>query len=87
MKMGIKEFRERIREVAEGDEPVVITNHGKPVGSFAPLRRKDPVAVRRAASEIAAWQDDMKARGIDLEKVLAGLGLDPWGEPIVEPDR
>jgi antitoxin (DNA-binding transcriptional repressor) of toxin-antitoxin stability system len=87
MKMGIKEFRERIREVAEGGEPVVVTNHGKPVGSFAPLSRKDPAAVRRAEAEIAAWQDDMRAKGIDLEKVLAGLGLDPWGEPILVPDR
>lgn len=87
MKMGIKEFRERIREVAEGGEPVVVTNHGKPVGSFAPLSRKDPAAVRRAAAEISAWQNDMKAKGIDLEKILTGLGLDSWGGPIVESDR
>jgi antitoxin (DNA-binding transcriptional repressor) of toxin-antitoxin stability system len=82
MKMGIKEFRERIKEVTEGGEAIVITNHGKPVASFAPLKRKDPENVRRAAEDIERWQEEMKAKGIDLEAVLAGLGLDHWGTPL-----
>ena len=38
MKMGIKEFRERIGKVSLGDEVVVITHHGKRVGRYIPER-------------------------------------------------
>ena len=40
MKMGIKEFRERISEVTLGDEVVIITNHGKRVGRYVPERTR-----------------------------------------------
>lgn len=36
MKMGIKEFRERISEVSLGEEMVIITHHGKRVGRYIP---------------------------------------------------
>jgi hypothetical protein len=42
MKMGIKEFRERIGDVALGDEPVVLTHHGKRVGQYIPDRARKP---------------------------------------------
>jgi antitoxin (DNA-binding transcriptional repressor) of toxin-antitoxin stability system len=87
MKLGIKEFRERISEVTASGEPVVVTNHGKPVASFAPFKRKDPEMVRKAAEEIRRWQTEMKAKGINPEAVLAGLGLDAWGEPVSVSDR
>ena len=82
MKLGIKEFRERIAEVTASGEPVVITHHGKPVASYAPFKRKDPEAVRKTAADIGQWQTEMKAKGINLESILAGLGLDSWGEPV-----
>jgi antitoxin (DNA-binding transcriptional repressor) of toxin-antitoxin stability system len=87
MKLGIKEFRERVSELTNSGDPVVVTNHGKPVASFAPFRRKDPEAIRKAADEIANWQAEIRAKGIDPEKILAGLGLDAWGAPIDVSDR
>lgn len=87
MKMGIKEFRERISEVTAAGEQVVVTHHGKPVGSYAAFRRKDPEAIRKASAEIRLWQEEMKAKGVDLDAVLAGLGMDAWGEPADVPDR
>lgn len=87
MRMGIKEFREKISEVTAAGEPVVITNHGRPVGSFAPFKRKDPKKIKEAADEIRKWQDEMRAKGIDLDAVMADLGLDPWGVPLDVSDR
>jgi antitoxin (DNA-binding transcriptional repressor) of toxin-antitoxin stability system len=87
MKMGIKEFRERLSEVVQKGEPVVVTNHGKIVGTFAPIPRKDPERARRAAESIRRWQQDMRAKGVDLEGVLADMGLDPWGEPLDDAPR
>ncbi len=37
---------------------------------------------RRAAASNRQWQEDMRAKGVDLEAVLANMGLDPWGEPL-----
>jgi prevent-host-death family protein len=87
MQLGIKEFRERISEVTATGEPVLITNHGRPVASYAPFKRKDPGRVRKAAESIIAWQDDLRAKGVDLDGMLATLGLDPMGVPLDESDR
>jgi len=82
MKMGIKEFRERLSEVVQIGEPVVVTNHGKVLGTFAPLRPKDPTRVRQAAESIRRWQDEMRANGVDLEAELAAMGISPDGTPL-----
>ncbi len=81
MKMGIKEFRERLSEVAHGTELVELTHHGKTLGMFQPLRR-DPETIRAAAAAIQRGQDELRAKGIDLDAELAAIGLDPWGEPL-----
>ncbi len=44
MKMGIKEFRERISEVSLGKEMVIVTHHGKPVGRYIPINLSRPAA-------------------------------------------
>ena len=85
MKMGIKEFRERLSEIVRKGEPVVITNHGKVVGTFAPLRPKDPERVHQAAESIRRWQEEMKAKGVDLEAALAAEGIAPDGTPLDDP--
>ena len=80
--MGIKEFRERFSEIVRKGEPVLVTNHGKVVGTFAPLRPKDPERVRQAAESIRHWQEEMKAKGVDLEAALAAEGIAPDGTPL-----
>lgn len=82
MKMGIKEFREKISEVTALGEAVVITNHGRPVASYAPFKPKNPDAVRQAAQEVQLWQEKVRADGVDLDAILADLGMNPWGEPL-----
>lgn len=84
MKMGVKEFKERISEVTERGEPVVVTNHGRVIANYFPRKPKDSQKIKEAADSIRKWQADMKAKGIDLEAVLAEKGLDPWGEQIGE---
>lgn len=83
MKMGIKEFRERLSEVARGDEPVQLTHHGQVVGTYFPKRRFDPAAAQKVLESHDRWQDEMREKGIDLEAALAQLGLDPYGMPLV----
>ncbi len=42
MILGIKEFRERIREVSSGEEVVIVTHHGKRVGRYVPENLRKP---------------------------------------------
>lgn len=51
MKLGVKEFRERFSEVAEGQEPVFVTKNGRVIGTYDPLRRKTGEARDWAALE------------------------------------
>ena len=80
--MGIKEFRERIGEVNAAGEPVIITNHGKPVGTYAPFKPKSLEAAKKAAESVARWQTELRAEGVEPEDWLAEMGLDPWGVPL-----
>jgi antitoxin (DNA-binding transcriptional repressor) of toxin-antitoxin stability system len=82
MKMGIKEFRERISEVTEKGDPIVVTNHGREIATYLPRRAIDIEAAHKAAEEIKEWQARMRAKGVDLDSVLAEMGLDPWGVPL-----
>lgn len=82
MKMGIKEFRERLSEVARGNQPVQLTHHGEVVGTYIPKRKYDAAAAKRALADHLRWQDEMRGRGVDLESALADMGLDPYGMPL-----
>lgn len=83
MKMGVREFRERMTEVMHGATPVVITSNGKRLGTFVPDRRPvGPVVMAKAEADIAAYQASLRAQGIEPEDILAEMGLDPWGAPL-----
>lgn len=88
MKLGVKEFRERFSEIAEGDEPVLVTKNGRIVGKYQPAR--DPIERRRdwAAIEarLARFRVEWRASTPDWQDRLASIGLGPDGEPLPECD-
>lgn len=85
MRMGVREFRDRVSEIVNGDAPVVVTNNGRRVGTYLPERRhRDPAAASRAVESMRRWQEEMRAGGIDLEARLAEAGLSPMGEPLAD---
>ena len=58
MKMGIKEFRDRIGEVALGDKPVVLTHHGRRVGQYIP-----DLIRPRTVTDTGAWVEERREAG------------------------
>lgn len=78
MKMGIKEFRERISEVSLGDEVIIVTHHGKRVGRYIPERRKaaEDVDMQAWVKEREAFRDAWRARTPDWRERLKAAGLD-----------
>lgn len=86
MKLGIREFRERLSEIAHGDEPVLVTHHGKVVGRFVPACR-----TRAENIDLTAWaeqrersQEEWRRNTPDWKERLAAYGLGPDGEPLAE---
>lgn len=83
IELGIREFRERLSEVANGTEFVVVTNNGVEVGTYVPKRwLRDVGKARKAAAAVAKAQAELRKRGLDLDKEMAAIGLTPYGEPL-----
>jgi prevent-host-death family protein len=86
MKIGVREFREKLSEVVNGNRPVVITNNGRVVGEFTPATvttptansadwLQDRIAFRKWwQSHVPNWRDRLLLEGLDAE-----------GEPFDEP--
>ena len=90
MRMGIKEFRERLGEVARGSQPVQLTDRGQVVGTYMPLPRLSDEQRARALQsldELCQSREEWARQGIDTEAWLADMGLDPWGVPLPHHDR
>jgi PHD/YefM family antitoxin component YafN of YafNO toxin-antitoxin module len=71
IKVGVREFRERIASFLESDKPVAVTRHGETVGVYVPTRRKRPqeadlTELRAAADRLAELLTD-----VDEEEFVA----------------
>src|SRR5207237_8526212 len=63
IKVGVREFRERIASFLESDSPVAVTRRGETVGVYVPTRRKHPKTaelseLRAAADRLAKALSD-----------------------------
>lgn len=67
IKVGVREFRERIANLLESDTPVAITRRGETLGIYIPTRRK-----RRKAAEVS----ELKAAADRLAEALADVDED-----------
>jgi hypothetical protein len=90
MKMGIKEFRERIAEVSAGDEVVIVTHRGKRVGRYIPERLHRPArnvdlekwviqgeeSSRRWRVVTPDWQERLRAAGVPDEEIAELEAMD-----------
>lgn len=64
LKVGVREFRERIASFLESDTPVAVTRRGETLGVYVPTRRS-----RRKAAEIS----ELKAAADRLAAALSDV--------------
>ena len=64
LKVGIREFRQRIASFLESDTPVAVTRHGETLGVYVPTRRK-----QRKAAELS----ELKAAANRLAEALSDV--------------
>lgn len=62
IKVGVREFRERIAAFLESDAPVAVTRRGETLGVYVPTRRKQPKT---------ADLSDLRAASHQLAEALA----------------
>jgi PHD/YefM family antitoxin component YafN of YafNO toxin-antitoxin module len=64
IKVGVREFRERIASFLESETPVAVTRRGETLGVYVPTRRK-----RRKTADLS----ELKAASDRLAKALADV--------------
>lgn len=72
LKVGVREFRERIASFLESDTPVAVTRRGETLGVYVPTRRKRPKAadlaeLKAAADRLAEALADVDEEGLVTE--------------------
>ena len=83
IQLGIREFRERLSEVANGTEMIAVTSNGVEIGTYLPKRWvRDPDKIRAAALAVERARQELRERGIDLDHQMRLLGMSPSGEPL-----
>jgi len=64
VKIGIREFREKLADYLESNQPLAITRHGETLGFYIPAQKRNRTA------EIEA----MRAAAKDLDQLIASWG-------------
>jgi hypothetical protein len=75
LKVGIREFREKLATYLLGtDQTVAVTRHGDVVGYYIPARRKRTQAERDALEQAASrLQDEMARAGLSEVDIVGGF--------------
>ena len=66
IKVGVREFRERIATFLESDTPVAVTRRGETLGVYIPTRRRHPRTAD--VSELKAAADRLASALADVEE-------------------
>jgi hypothetical protein len=79
VKVGVREFRERIASFLESDTPVAVTRRGETLGVYVPTRRRR----RKAAeiSELRAATDRLAEALSDVDDRVANTSFEEWFTP------
>ena len=71
IKVGVREFRERIASFLESDTPVAITRHGETLGIYVPTRSKHPKTADISELRAAADRLSEALADVDEEELMA----------------
>ena len=74
IKVGVREFRERIASFLESDTPVAVTRHGETVGVYIPTQRKRPKTAELGELKAAADRLAKLLADVDEEEVVTEFG-------------
>ena len=70
IKVGVREFRERIATFLESDTPVAVTRRGETLGVYVPTRRKRTKTAELSELKAAADRLSQALADVDEEQVV-----------------
>lgn len=70
VKVGVREFRQRIASFLESDTPVAVTRHGETLGVYVPTRRKGPKSAEISELKAAADRLARTLSDVDEEELI-----------------
>ncbi|HZD47247.1 MAG TPA: prevent-host-death protein [Silvibacterium sp.] len=76
IKVGVREFREKIARFLESDTPVAVTRRGETVGIYVPTPRKHPKSVD--PGELKAAADRLAAALADVSEEEIAADFTQW---------
>jgi PHD/YefM family antitoxin component YafN of YafNO toxin-antitoxin module len=71
IKVGVREFRERIAAFLESDTPVAVTRRGETLGVYVPTRRKNRKTAELSELKAAATRLATALADLDEEEIVA----------------
>ena len=71
IKVGVREFRERIATFLESDSPVAVTRRGETLGVYVPTRRKLPKTAHSSELKAAANRLAAALADVDEEELVS----------------
>src|SRR5205823_4336876 len=71
IKVGVREFRERIASFLESDTPVAVTRRGETLGIYVPTRRKQSTTIELSDLKAAADRLAEALGDIDEQDLVA----------------
>jgi hypothetical protein len=71
IKVGVREFRERIATFLESDTPVAVTRRGETLGIYVPTPRKRPNTAEISELKAAADRLASALADVDEEELVA----------------
>ena len=77
IKVGVREFRERIASFLESDRPVAVTRHGETLGIYVPTHRKRAKNAAELA-ELKAAADRLAEALADVDEDELAADFDRW---------
>ena len=78
LKVGVREFRDRIASFLESDKPVAVTRHGETLGVYVPTPRR-----RRKSADLS----ELKAAAARLAQALGDVGEEEFVEEFKQMRR
>lgn len=71
LKVGVREFRERLASFLESDTPVAVTRRGETLGVYVPTRRRQRKAAELSELKAAADRLSEALSDVDEEELVA----------------
>ena len=80
IKVGVREFRERIATFLESDTPVAVTRRGETLGVYVPTPRKRPNTAEISELKAAADRLATALADVDEEELVSEFKQLPRGK-------